>query len=254
MTPSQIALQLYTLRDYCKNSTEFASTLRRVREIGYPAVEMVRLEFLSYPEIRKMADDAGLRISSIHENPSRLLDEPERVIDEIRALGTNLAVYPYPRDIHLDEAASVRNLAERMGRSAAKFAEGGSRLAYHNHAVEFVRHDGELALTTILKANSQLQAELDTYWVQFGGGNILGWIESLHGRLPLLHLKDYQFDPIKNQPRMAELGQGNLDWSKILAAGDGAKVEWFVVEQDYCAGDPFDSIRVSYEFLCGLKG
>jgi sugar phosphate isomerase/epimerase len=254
MTPSQIALQLYTLRDHCKNSTEFANTLRRVREIGYPAVEMVRLDFLSYQEIRKITDDSGLRISSIHENTGRLLDAPERVIDEIRVLGTNLAVYPYPRDIRLDEAASVRNLVERLGRSAAKFAEAGSRLAYHNHAIEFARHDGELVLTTILKANPQLQAELDTYWVQFGGGNILEWIESLHGRLPLLHLKDYQFDPIKNQPRMAELGQGNLDWSTILAAGDGAKVEWFVVEQDYCAGDPFDSIRVSYEFLCGLKG
>jgi sugar phosphate isomerase/epimerase len=228
--------------------------LRRVREIGYPAVEMVRLDFLSYPEIRKMTDDVGLRISSVHENPSRLLDEPDRVIDEIRALGTDLAVYPFPRDIHFDQATSVRNLAERIGRSASKFAEAGSRLAYHNHALEFVRHDGELALTTILKANSQLQAELDTYWVQFGGGNILALIESLHGRLPLLHLKDYQFDPIKNQPRMAELGQGNLDWSAILSAGDRAKVEWYVVEQDFCTGDPFDSIRVSYDFLSGLKG
>jgi sugar phosphate isomerase/epimerase len=254
MTPSQIALQLYTLRDYCKNGAKFARTLHRVREIGYLAVEMVRLEFLSYPEIRKITDDAGLRISSIHENPSRLLDEPERVIDEIRALGTDLAVYPYPRDIRLEDAASVRSLAGRIGQSASKFAAAGSRLAYHNHALEFVRHNGELALTTILKADSQLQAELDTYWVQFGGGSILALIESLSGRLPLLHLKDYQFDPVKNQPRMAELGQGNLDWSSILAAADSAKVEWFVVEQDFCAGDPFDSIRVSYEFLSGLKG
>ena len=93
-----------------------------------------------------------------------------------------------------------------------------------------------------------LQGEIDTYWVQYGGGCPLAWCERLKGRLPLLHMKDYQITD-ENQPRWCEVGNGNLDWKHIVAASDAAGCEWFIVEQDSCPGDPFDSLKASYEFI-----
>ena len=52
-----------------------------------------------------------------------------------------------------------------------------------------------------------------------------------------------------NQPHFAEIGQGNLEWDEIISACEEAGVEYALVEQDSCDGDPFDSLKISYDFL-----
>ena len=37
--PSQIGCQMYTLRDYTKTPADLAQTLRKVKKIGYDAVQ-----------------------------------------------------------------------------------------------------------------------------------------------------------------------------------------------------------------------
>jgi sugar phosphate isomerase/epimerase len=48
---------------------------------------------------------------------------------------------------------------------------------------------------------------------------------------------------------MAEIGVGNLDWKAIIAAAEKSGCEWFIVEQDYCPGDPFDSLKTSFDYI-----
>ena len=40
----------------------------------------------------------------------------------------------------------------------------------------------------------------------------------------------------------AEVGEGNLNWHAILDACKEAGVEWYIVEQDTCQRDPFESL------------
>ena len=47
----------------------------------------------------------------------------------------------------------------------------------------------------------------------------------------------------------AEVGHGNLNWPRIFAAAAKAGTEWVAVEQDICPGDPFLSVKKSYDFL-----
>ena len=49
---------------------------------------------------------------------------------------------------------------------------------------------------------------LDTYWIQYGGGDVRRWIEELSGRISVLHLKDMGIHG--ETPFYAEIGQGNL--------------------------------------------
>ena len=93
-----------------------------------------------------------------------------------------------------------------------------------------------------------LQAELDTYWVQYGGGDVVEWCEKMKGRMPVIHLKDYMTDG-ENKPRMCEIGSGNLDFKRILAAAGTGGCQWFAVEQDECPGDPVDSLAQSYAYI-----
>jgi sugar phosphate isomerase/epimerase len=251
MKLSRVALQLYTLRDFCDSTKDLATTMKKVKAIGYDAVELIRVEFASNREVRKLADDNGLSVCSIHESGERLLNDPRAVVDELGELGIDLAVYPYPAGVDFANGPEIERLVDRLRASAEVFATAGKRLVYHNHALEFAKHSGKLVLEYILESVPNLFFEPDTYWIQFGGGDPVRWIERFSGRVPLIHLKDYKFNPRKNIPEMAEIGSGNLDISAIIERGEAAGSEWFVVEQDYCEGDPFTATQVSLDYLKG---
>jgi sugar phosphate isomerase/epimerase len=110
--------------------------------------------------------------------------------------------------------------------------------------------DGKPLLETIYDRThpENLQGEIDTYWVQAGGGDSVQWCRRLKNRLPLLHLKDYTVDAM-GKPQIAEIGYGNLDFKAIVAEGEASGCQWFIVEQDTCQGDPFDSIKLSFDFI-----
>ncbi len=50
-----------------------------------------------------------------------------------------------------------------------------------------------------------------------------------------MHFKDMATSP-ENAPIMAEVGEGNLNWQRIIAACAQIGVRWHIVEQDVCTG------------------
>ncbi len=250
-TLDNVALQLYTLRNFTKTLPDFQMAVEKVRQIGYRAVQVSGIG-ISYPEAKKVLDDAGLKVCATHESSESILQKPEAVVERLKQIGATHTAYPWPAGIDFDNQESVENLISQLDASGAVLARNGCTLSYHNHALEFVRLGNATILDYIYEKTNpaHLKAELDTYWVQYGGGDPVAWLEKLSGRAPLLHLKDYAF--IKDKPVFAEIGQGNLDWKRIIAAAEKAGTEWLIVEQDVCPGDPFDSIKISYDYLKGL--
>jgi len=250
MKIQQVAAQLYTVRDHTKDLAGLVETLRKVRAIGYEAVQLSAIGPIPDEEITKACRDEGLVICATHESGEMILDEPRKVVERLDVYGCRHTAYPYPGGVSLDTLDDVKALASRLNEAGRVLHEGGKVLSYHNHNIEFRRIDGRLMLDVLYEETDPrcLQGEPDTYWVQYGGGDPVAWCGKLAGRLPLLHMKDYQTRP-DNKPDFAEIGNGNLDWPRIVAAADAAGCEWFIVEQDTCPGDPFDSLRMSFEFI-----
>lgn len=251
MKPDQIAAQLYTLRDHLKTVEDVATTLRKVREIGYTAVQVSGLSApLSSEELKVMLDDAGLVCCATHEPTSVILDEPLRVVERLHALDCRYTAVPHPGAIPLDTLAAIKAFAARIAQAGTVLHENGLALTYHNHANEFARVEGHLVLDVIYEETTpqQLGGEIDTYWVQYGGGDPVAWCRKLSGRLPLIHLKDY-VATLRNEAMFCEVGAGNLDFGAICAAAETAGCEWFIVEQDTTPSDPLDSLRQSYDYL-----
>ncbi len=250
MEIEQVALQLYTLRDHLKTPADIAASLKKVRGIGYQAVQASGMGPIPEAEFLSILDGEGLTLCATHEPSDTVLNEPQAVVERLKKLSCAYTAYPYPTGINFADETQMRQLAERLEVAGKILQEAGQVLTYHNHAIEFVRM-GEMTFLDFLYANTNpeyLQAEIDTYWVQYGGGDPIAWCEKLAGRLPLLHLKDYAFT-IDNKPTYTEIGAGNLDWKKIIAAAEGSGCRWFIVEQDTCPGDPFDSVAKSYRYI-----
>ena len=205
---------------------------------------------MPHAEAKKALDDVGMTICATHEPSDEILNEPEKVCARLNAIGVTQTAYPYPGGIDFKSEESVRTLARKLDAAGAMLAKGGITLSYHNHAIELTGFGETTVLDFIYRETNPayLKAELDTYWIQFGGGDPAAWIERLAERVPILHLKDFGFGQ-DGKPFFAEIGHGNLNWPRILAAAEKAGTEWLVVEQDECPGDPFVSIRKSYDYL-----
>ncbi len=249
MTAQNPAAQLYTARTLCQTPLQTAETLKHIRAIGYGAVEVAGICPIESAELIRMTGDAGLTICAVHDEPNTILNNPQKAIERLNELGCELGVYSYPLGFDLGNAEDVRTMVGQLASAGEAFRAAGKTLCYHHHSLEFARFGRDTVLGHIIASvpSEILHIELDTYWVQHGGGTPSEWCARLNHRLPVLHLKDY--GSIGGTPTMMEVGRGNLSWDAIIAAARAAGCKWFVVEQDICPGSPLDSLKISFEYL-----
>ena len=153
-------------------------------------------------------------------------------------------------NVDMKKLEEIDKFIEDINIAGSKFHAEGKVLCYHNHALEFQKVQNEIILERIYKNTDSrfIQGEPDIYWIQKGGQNPLMWCKKLDQRMPLLHLKD--FIMINDQESFfAEVGLGNLDIKNIVKTATDSGCKWFIVEQDECNGDPFDSLQISYNNL-----
>jgi sugar phosphate isomerase/epimerase len=247
-----IAVQLYTLRQQLQDPARVGGVLGRLREIGYPAVEVAGLGPRLHETFGVELARAGLVACAAHVQLPRLIADLDGVGAECKEWGCRYVVVPSLPDEYRSQDGYRRFAAE-----AAALAQGlrsfGLQLVYHNHSHELERYGLQTALEVLLASTSAetLQAELDTYWLQFGGASPAGWIRRYRGRVPLVHLKDMVV--VGGRTIDTEIGEGNLDWTEILQACRDAGTEWLVVEQDQPQRDPMESVETSYVNLERLK-
>lgn len=246
----QVAAQLYTCRDLLKTPAEIADTLKKIRRIGYTAVQLSGLGPISEDELVRILDGEGLTCCATHEPSQQILEETDRVIERLNQLNCKMTAYPYPAGVDMASTASVDALIAGLERAGAKMAAAGQVLCYHNHNHEFRKLEGQTILERIFARThpQHLQGEPDTFWVHYGGGDCVEWCQRLAGRLPLIHLKDYMTND-QNQHQFCEIGLGNLNFKKIIAAAEASGCQWFIVEQDVCPGNPLDSLAQSFHFI-----
>lgn len=248
-----LAAQLYTVRDFTKTAEGLAETLRKVREIGYTAVQVSAIGPIAPAEVKALLQNEGLTVSNTHVPYDRLWNDLPAVIEEHRLWDCkHVAIGSLPQQYRGEGAEGYRRFAREAGEVGRKLREAGLSFSYHNHAFEFARADGGTLLDIIYDETNpeHLQAEIDTYWVQYGGGDPAAWIRKVGGRMPVVHLKDMTIQ--ENKPLMAEVGEGNLNWPAILDACREAGVEWYAVEQDICQRDPFESLAISHRNLAAM--
>ena len=244
MGESKVAAALILLQDFTVTPADITRTFGRLRTMGYDYVELPVAGEIEPQELKRLLDGEGLGVSSTHVDYERLLDDLDAVIDEQHVLGCQHVVLgALPEELRTHEGyAQFASEASQIGR---KLARANLTLSYHNHYWEMERQDGRLGMEVLFEDSepSMLSAQIDTYWIQYGGGDPAFWIRRMKGREPLVHLKDMGVHGSKQV--MVEVGEGNLNWPAILRACRESGVEWYIVEQDNCDGDPFESMATS---------
>ena len=249
MSETMIAAQLWTVRENIKTAEDFAAAMKRLRDIGYRAVQPNwPVPFKDAAELRRVLDEYSLTCCSTHYGADALTKDVDRAIADHQTLG---CVYPgaggAPKDAR--DADGALRWAKQMTAIAPKLKAAGMRFAYHNHSGEFARWGSRTWMEIMFdSAPPEFTFELDLYWVQNAGANPVKWIRRCGGRCPVLHFKDMGIED--GEQADVPVGDGNLDWPEILAAAREAGTRWYVVEEDHPAGgDGFACLEKSLRNL-----
>jgi len=248
VSESRIAAQLYTLREFTRTPKDIESTLKRVKAIGYDVVQLSALGKIDIGELKAILDGEGLKVCNTHVGFQELRDDLQRVVDEHHLLGCqHVAIGSMPAEYR--DRGAYREFAAEASRIGTELRKHGLTFSYHNHSFEFEKFEGRVGLEILIEESDpkSLLFELDTYWIQHGGGDPAVWIGKVRGRMPVVHFKD--MGVIHGQPAMFEVGEGNLNWPAIIEACRHAGVEYYAVEQDTCCRDPFESLAISLRNL-----
>ena len=251
-TDSVIGAQMYTLRDHLQTPADIARTCGRVKKMGYEAGQVSAFWPIETDELVRILEGEGLACAATHVSLD-LMQDVEACLAYHEALGCKFAALGGVAELSQQPSpAAYTRFAEDFSRIARPLADRGLQVGYHNHSHELARFDGATGLEMLIeKTDPRICFEIDTYWIAHGGGDPAAWIEKVAGRAPCIHVKDMVISPGAGQI-MCEVGDGNLNWPRILEACRTAGVRWFLVERDAGDLDPFDSLARSLENMRGM--
>jgi sugar phosphate isomerase/epimerase len=239
-----IALQLYTVREQLARN--FKATVTRIAEMGYVGVETAGFPGTTPDEASNLFADLGLEICSMHTQLP-LGKQKNEVIELAKELEISRIISSTSPD-SFASLDSVKALCDRWNQACEIACEYELELGLHNHYWEVKNVEGRGGLDLLIEhLDPRIFFQVDTYWVNTGGGDSVEVIEKLGERAPLLHLKD---GPCNPQADMTALGDGKMDFPPIVQAAQ-ATAEWLIVELDRCATDMMEAVRKSYQYLVG---
>lgn len=279
MKKGLIGVQMMMLGGKVKEMGAY-EVLKKLAEMGYHCVEISQIPMT--PEnvagMKQASEEFGIKIAACSASlepmypgaPNESLTTHfDKIVADCKALNCNfLRIGMLPPNL-MGNKEKALEFATRADEMAARLAEHGIALYYHNHHVEFEKYDGKYLMDIIKDCTKHIGFELDVYWIQRGGENPVRYIQQFAGRIKLLHLKDYRIkldasalesgdrakfrEAFEGAVQFAEVGEGNLPMKEIIDTGLACGSEYFLIEQDQQYGrDPFDCLATSRDNLIKL--
>ena len=238
-----LGLNLYSIRNLIKTEEEFLATAKTLKKLGYEYVQYSGAPF-DAERIKRVSEEAELPVVLTHVPMDRIINDVDALMEEHALFGCkNIGLGMMPRTTIANESECKEKI-EALNLSAERMAKAGFKFFYHHHHYEFFKYGKETVFAYMMKNAPYINFTLDTYWLQYAGVDVCETVEKLKGRIDCVHLKDYKLnvsDELKFDPMYAPLGDGTLNFEKIIAKMQENSVKYFLVEQDNAADLP-DSI------------
>jgi sugar phosphate isomerase/epimerase len=264
-----VGLQLYSLG---KELTEdVPGGLKKVAQIGYSTTELAgyregKFYNTEVTEFKKMAADAGLKVTGSHVNPpvrkysaenkGEIADFWKKTVEDHLKLGVISLVQPgMPTIENHEDAAIVCEVFNKAGEIAKS---AGIKWGYHNHSNEFKRvvkeedkakqtspwvQVGDVIYDLMLNGTDPnlVFFEMDVYWTVMGQNDPLDYFEKYPTRFPILHIKD-----------RSVLGQsGMMNFENIFNKAYKNGLEEFYVELEGIRQGmtQFEGVKLCFDYL-----
>ena len=254
----KVSLQMFSLIPWT-SSDGLVPVLERLSEIGFKNIEPFGGTFSGYtaPQFRELTDSLGINVPSSHYNVNEAtFDDTLAFVDTLGQEYVGSGGFATPG---IGTYANTLLTAEAMNRLGERSVEAGvGKFFGHNHASEFTtmyEHEGVMmSAWEILVAETNpewVTFQLDVGWATHAGEDAAAIITEYGDRISLLHIKDATNLGGPGNPTFVNLGEGDVPLQAILAAGQAAGIDYYVMEYDFAAdGNSFAT--EGFEYLTGL--
>ncbi len=248
-SPWQLSLQLYSLR----LEGDLPAQLDIARNSGFRIVETIGSHLTDAAQTRALLDARGLAAQSGHVSMDALRNSFDETISAAKTVGLSLLAMPaMPPDQRSLDADGWRALGAELGGMAARMADAGLALAYHNHDWEMVDVGDDLALGLLLDAgaNGGLRWQADLAWAIRGDRDPAVLIDRFGDRLASVHVKDIApAGESEDEDGWADVGHGTVDWADLWRRCGGTDARLMVAEHD----NPSDGARFARRTFAAMN-
>ncbi|BAU96894.1 sugar phosphate isomerase/epimerase [Corynebacterium suranareeae] len=276
---ANIGVQMMMLKDQVAEQGMYP-VLEKLKELNIASVEVSQIPMNeeNTAALERGISELGIEVGalSVAYGPSaapgvdNLETDFDKIVADCKRLGvkfTRIGMMPFQA---MTSKEATEAWAAEVEPYAARLAAEGITLCYHNHHVDLHKFGNERIFDIVRRVAPSLYFEVDLHWVQRGGMAPLDMLKEYAGVCKLIHVKDFRvtelpqeamdlftagdfikgYEKFVNIVEFAEVGQGNMNWPKLLPAAQAAGAEYYFIEQDMTYGrDPFDCIKDSREYL-----
>lgn len=238
----KLGYQLFSIRD--EMAKDPIATLKALKTLGYQDFEIYGFDaekkmYYGYKasDFKKILDDLDLSVSSGHYGFSPYLeasdDDLKRYVDQCikgaHSLNSAYITWPWiaPEQRTIEH---FKILSQKLNIIGEQVTAAGLGFAYHNHGFEFDDHQGENGFDIIISETdaSLVKLQMDMYWIRHSSPYTpQELIHKQPGRYVMWHIKDMD----KETRDYTELGNGSIDYTKLLPDPIASGLEFYYIEQ-----------------------
>ncbi|WP_394940702.1 sugar phosphate isomerase/epimerase family protein [Psychromicrobium sp. YIM B11713] len=238
----QLSVQLYTVRRELEE--DLAGTIAKIADLGFRSIEPFNFVASAAPLAEALA---AHQLTAPTGHAPLLSADQDEIFSAARTLGMSTVIEPFIPEDRWTSRADIEQTAAALNSAAARAAEYGLSVGYHNHWWEVgTEFEGTTALELFAGLlNDEVLLEVDTYWAAISGKNPAALLQRLGDRVKFVHLKD---GPLTTEPLdQLPVGQGKMNIPEVLAAVPA--LQYAVMEFDDFRGDIFDGLAQSLSYL-----
>ncbi len=253
-------LALYTVRDNMGEDAK--ATLQKVADAGYAYIEAAgyndgKFYGMEPQEFKSYLESIGLTPVSTHMG-GVTMENADQQITDTKAAGFEYFTVPVPpmgmftfnrENRTMGMKGSMEDFANILTTLGKKCEAAGLKLLYHNHDFEYKDNEDGIKPIEYLLENTDpkyVNFQMDLYWVTRAGADPVAYFEEYPGRFKLWHVKD-----MDEEGKFAPVGEGTIDFARILKEKETSGMEKYFVEQDMTWDKkPLEVIKISHK---GLK-
>ena len=248
-------LQLWTVKEDMAKDPQ--GVLKQVASFGYTQIESFEggkgmFWGITPADFKKYVSSLGMTAVSSHCNDIYKESFEKKAADSAEA---GLKFLISPSESGAKTIDDYKKLANRFNECGAICKKNGLLFGYHNHDAIFKPIDNQIPMELLLDGTDKdtVVFEMDIYWVVTAGADPVAYLKKYKNRFRLGHVKD-RIKNASEHDASCILGEGSIDFPKILDEAKEKGMEYFIVEQErFDNSTPLKSAEADAKYLSTIN-
>jgi len=242
-------IQVSSLKPVLTTEAEVKTAFEKMKEMG---CEWVQLQWIdpavSIDFIAQCLKETGIRSVSVQDFYEVIRQNKQYYIDlNAKTGGTWMCVSRVPDRLKTREG--LDDYVAELRAFQQELDAYGQKLCFHAVGKDFAPIDGMDPVAYLLDAMPELAICVDFYNIRKAGHDAVPYLKRYAGRVCMVHFKDSAV--MEGEEHLVPAGQGDTDWSGVVAACAETGVEYGFVEQERWLKDPFECMQEALDWANG---